>query len=132
MPVSTGDRFHSLSIAYNGFYPSANEEINKVSFTENHKQHPVVPAHVADDQIGEVEVSVDEMLKPPYFPVMSSESVRMPLGGPQDNNMMMQQQQHNNNEIVLTKLEFAVLCTLSGAGIAFMIMHLSQQSAKPT
>lgn len=126
MPSIIMDRFHSLSTAYSGFYPSATEDVNKITYTEPHKNNPVLPANVAQDQIGEVEVPKAELLQPPYFPVMKYESTRMPLGGPQQ----QQSGATNNDTIALTKIEFAVLCFLAGIGAAFTIIHLSNEQHK--
>lgn len=129
----TVDRYHTLATAYQGFYPSEEDELKKVSYTAvDSKADPKdkkLPAFVQQDLIGEIPPTPQQLQQPPYRPVMRYESKRTPLGsmsqpnGQQTTAFQQQQYKHRcHNEIVLSELEFAILCALAGVGLVMLIM----------
>lgn len=129
---SAVDRFHSLSDAYQGFFASPLEDLKQITYTPAKNQsNPVLlpTAHSVSRvqaDIGETAVPVQELQNPPYRPVMSAESARTPLGGPTLTAVSSgtANNSRSSDTVVLSKLEFAVLCALAGAGVALLVVHL--------
>lgn len=128
------DRFHTLSTAYQGFYASEEEELNKTNYTSLRGKAgtPEQPGNVKQDLIGEVAQLPVRLAKPPYMPVMHYETKRTPLGGPslssQDTRPTLNSR--SRNQIVLSDIEFAILCGLAGIGIVMLLVPQRIRSDK--
>lgn len=122
MPIV--ERFHTLATSYQGFYPSEQELLNKTVYSDSVKL-----AGDKQNDIGSLPVAPSDIVKPPYVPVMHVESRRQPLGYPGEvidvpynGSVQHNRQHHKKNVIVLSEVEFGILCALAGIGIVMLLM----------
>lgn len=122
MPIV--ERFHTLATSYQGFYPSEQELLNKTVYSD-----PIKLAGAKQNDIGSLPVATSEIAKAPYVPVMHVESRRQPLGypgevidGPCNGSVQHNQQHHKRNVVVLTEVQFGILCALAGIGIVMLLV----------